>query len=86
MNSYTLTPPQQQSARNLVQTIKVSPRAAHYYHTATQRDGTTRAVWVAYGLTVRILFTLAEDGRSLIARIFDVAPSDLPGIADYEES
>nr|WP_044200185.1 hypothetical protein [Oscillochloris trichoides] len=80
-----LTPAQQVSARNLVQAIRLSPRAGHYYHIVTQRNGRTRAVWVAYGLAVRILFTLAEDGRGLIVQIFDVASTDLPGIADYEE-
>jgi len=76
---------QQDSARNVAKAIKASPRAAHYYNTAQQRDGTVRAVWVAYGLEVRVLFTLSEDGRRLLARIIDVAPSDLPGITDYEE-
>ena len=65
--------------------IKISPRAAHYYRTIKQHDGTMRAVWVAYGLEVRMLFTLTEDSQRLLARIIDVAPTDLPGIADYEE-
>ncbi len=57
---------QQDSARNVAKAIKASPRAAHYYNTAQQRDGTVRAVWVAYGLEVRVLFTLSEDGRRLL--------------------
>jgi hypothetical protein len=76
---------QQQSVQNTVQAIRMSPRVAHYSHQARHADGSARAVWVAYGLLVKVQFTIADNGARVLVQILGVAPTDLPGIADYEE-
>lgn len=77
---------QQRSTLNVVSAIKISPRAAHYYSSTRKRDDTMHTIWVAYSLEVRVLFTLSEHNQQLLARIIDVAPTDLPSVTDYEES
>jgi hypothetical protein len=79
-----LSQAEQVSVRNVIAALKLSPQAGCFYQ-YIQVGLSGRAVWVAYGLRVRLLYTLAEDRRGMIVRIEDVMPTDLPCQIEYEE-
>lgn len=62
----------------------MSPRSGHYYRQAETRRG-VRAVWIIYGLLVRMVYTIELEPRGLLVLIEEVTPTDLPGSVDYEE-
>lgn len=75
---------EQESVRNVIAALKLSPRAGYFYR-RVQAGEDVRTVWVAYGMRIRLLYTLSSDRRGVIVRVEDVAPTDLPGIEEYEE-
>lgn len=75
---------EQTSVQNVIAALKLSPRAGYFYRRVQTGDA-IRTVWVAYGLRIRLLYTLSSDRRGVIVRIEDVAPTDLPSIDEYEE-
>ena len=80
----SLTTDEQASVKNVVAALKLSPRAGYFYR-RVQAGEAVRTVWVAYGLRIRLLYTLSSDRRGVIVRVEDVAPTDLPSIEEYED-
>lgn len=83
---HALSQAEQQSVLRVQTAIRQSPRAGYVYKKVQQEaTGQYRTIWVAWGFQVQVLYTLSGDRRGIVACIQSVAPSELPGITEYEE-
>jgi hypothetical protein len=80
-----LTPAQQESAKNAVRAIGLSPDAGDVYQQVQTTGGRLELIYALFGLRVVVLYRKKWLGPDVEVVIRGVFPSDLRSESDYEE-